>query len=356
MDLLACLLALLVVVEPTIANNATDAPQQRLLDASLSPGCPTSCASFHAGASTNSTMVCTYAKSGVGYLSETLHQGLACYPAYNCREDWNVCIQWIANTVQNTTHPNVEDNATTPPVTIPTTSPLSNLSDTSLLLAACQEITALQAGGSSGTVPPSDGWKPTSLGWRKGSGNIGCGWGSTYSNVDPTLSFSLADFGRVVKNGIGNAVECCMEAMKYEGVDMAHGGAAIRFDVYNGHCRIDRELMMRGNLDTSGGRPLNTLDHCGSAQDFFYWRPAAGAADAANLKSAGTCARRHNFTKVVHNNALKPLGRLPDGAEIPNRLPECNGDHPDMCYEALRYNAINTGQNYTTVLQVLYTV
>ena len=368
---LACLLALLAAVNPTNANNATDAPQQRLLDASLSPGCPTSCSSFHAGASINSTMVCTYAKSGVGYLSETLNQGLACYPAYNCREDWNVCLQWV----KNTTH------AETPPVTIPTTSPLSNLSDTSLLLAACQEITALQAGGSSGTVPPSGGWKPTSLGWRKGSGNIGCGWGSTYSNVDPDSSFSLADFGRVVKNGISDPVQCCMEAMKYEGVDMAHGGAAIRFDVYNGQCRIDRELMMRGNLDTSGGRPLNTLDHCGAVQDFFYWRPAAGAADAANLKSAGTvgkimsclvhvlsewrrqhscsflvalqlfscspfsqCAVRHNFTKVVHNNALKPLGRLPDGAEIPNRLPECNGAQPDLCHEALRYNAINTAE------------
>jgi hypothetical protein len=47
---------------------------------------------------------------------------------------------------------------------------------------------------------------------------------------------------------------------------------------------------------------------------------------------------------VVHNNALKPLGRLPDGAEIPNRLPECNGAQPDLCYEALRYNAINTAE------------
>ena len=113
---LACLLALLAAVNPTNANNATDAPQQRLLDASLSPGCPTSCSSFHAGASINSTMVCTYAKSGVGYLSETLNQGLACYPAYNCREDWNVCLQWV----KNTTHADPPRSPSPPPRPCPT--------------------------------------------------------------------------------------------------------------------------------------------------------------------------------------------------------------------------------------------
>ena len=54
-----------------------------------------------------------------------------------------------------------------------------------------------------------------------------------------------------------------MESMKYEAVDIKHGGAAIRFDLYNGKCRIDREIMLRGNLDSSGGRPLISLDHCG---------------------------------------------------------------------------------------------
>ena len=143
--------------------------------------------------------------------------------------------------------------------------------------------------------------------------------------------------------------------MKYEGVDIKHGGAAIRFDVYNGQCRLDRELMMRGNLDTSGGRPLSKLDHCGenglnengspngNPIDYFYWRPAAGAADAANLRSAGTCSIRHNFTRVTPTG-LQPTGRLPDGPEIPNRLPECNGAQPEMCLEKLRYNAINTAE------------
>jgi len=105
-----------------------------------------------------------------------------------------------------------------------------------------------------------------------------------------------------------------MEAMKYEGVDITHGGAAIRFDYYNGQCRIDREMMMRGNLDSSGGRPLSKLSHCGNdGIDYFYWRPAAGAADAANLRSAGTCAMRHNFTRVKPARVGKPMGRLPDG-------------------------------------------
>ena len=105
-----------------------------------------------------------------------------------------------------------------------------------------------------------------------------------------------------------------MEAMKYDGVDITHGGAAIRFDYYNGQCRIDREIMMRGNLDSSGGRPLSKLSHCGNdGIDYFYWRPAAGAADAANLRSPGTCAMRHNFTRVKPARVGKPMGRLPDG-------------------------------------------
>jgi len=311
--------------------NLTLGTEMDYLNPSQHPGCVTQCDSYHAGADINSTLVCTYQASGVGTLKQNVELGTACYPSYNCREDWNICIQW-----------KLTDNKS--PIGIPKDNPYHNLSNETALYNACSEITGLISGGNSGTKPPLGGWKPTSLGWRKGSGNIGCGWGSTFSSVERNSPYTLEDFGRIVINDFsGTEVDCCVESMKYEATDIKHGGAAIRFDLYNGACRIDRELMMRGNLDSSGGRPLNKLDHCGNdGIDFFYWRSAAGAADAANLQSSGICALRHNFTRVSPENAITPTGRLPDGSEIPNRLPECEGSQPQMCLESLRYNSINT--------------
>ena len=303
------------------------------LNPSQSPGCVTRCDSYHAGANINSTLVCTYQASGVGTLKQNVKLGTSCYPSYNCREDWNICIQWKLTDEKS-------------PTEISKNNPYHNLSNKTALYDACSEITKLVPGGNSGSKPPLGGWKPTSLDWRKGSGNIGCGWGSTFSSVERNSPYTLEDFGRIVINDFsGSEVDCCVESMKYEATDIKHGGAAIRFDLYNGACRIDRELMMRGNLDSSGGRPLNKLEHCGNdGVDFFYWRSAAGAADAANLQSSGICALRYNFTRVSPENAIKPMGRLPDGSEIPNRLPECEGSHPQMCLESLRYNSINTAE------------
>ena len=290
-------------------------------DKSNKLNCMSSCNSYHAGASINSTLVCTYQASGVGTLEQILEKGTACYPAYNCREDWNVCIQKNNNSYNQI-----------------------NLSNQTIINNGCKEILNLNSGGNSGDYPPIGGWVPTTLGWIKGSGNIGCGWGSTFSNVERNSRYSLTDFGRVeIYNFLGNDDDCCIEAMKYEATDISHGGAAIRFDLYNSVCRIDREIMMRGNLDTSSGRPLSKLEHCGNdGVDFFYWRNTAGSADASNLQIAGVCSKKYNFTRVTSENAIKPIGRLPDGSEIPNRLPECDGDHPEMCLESLRYNSINT--------------
>jgi hypothetical protein len=215
------------------------------LNPSKHSGCMTPCDSYHAGADINSTMVCTYQASGVGTLKQNVEKGTACYPSYNCREDWNICIQWKTTDEKS-------------PIGIPKDNPYYNLTNYTALYNACSEITGLISGGNSGTKPPSGGWEPTSLGWRKGSGNIGCGWGSTFSSVERNSPYTLEDFGRIELRGFsGNEVDCCMESMKYEATDIKHGGAAIRFDLYNGICRIDRELMMRGNLDSSGGRPLD---------------------------------------------------------------------------------------------------
>jgi len=342
----ALLLSLsLISTTATLRNVATE--EQQYLSPEKQNGCVSKCDSFHAGATKQSTLVCMFQASGVGTIEQNIERGNACFPAYNCREDWNVCINWNENDETTTTNNNNRDSKN---VVIPVTNPLANVSDLVKIRTSCEEITSLVAGGNSGATPPSGGWKPTSLGWHKGAGNIGCGWGSTFSNVAPNTDLTLSDFGRVEldpnqRQDITSEVDCCVEAMKYEGVGIARGGAAIRFDYYNGRCRIDRELMMRGNLDTSGGRPLNKLHHCGEdGVDFFYWRNSAGAADAANLRSAGRCALTHNFTRIEPLTATIPLGRIPDGSEIPNRLSECQGSQPEMCMETLRYNAINTAE------------
>jgi hypothetical protein len=274
------------------------------------PECVSDCVSYHGSA--DGPLVCMYQGSGVGTLKQNIDLGGQCFPPYNCREDWNVCVK----------------KHQTPP----------DMSST----AACGEILGLIAGGYNGGQPPPQGWKPTSHGWRKGSGNIGCGYGSTYNNVHPSKTLTMADFGRVELQGfVGDIVDCCKEAMKYDGVDIAHGGAAVRFDLYGTTCRIDRELMMRGNLDTSSGRPLDKIDACGATNDYLYWRPAAGAADAADLQNAGRCAHQYNFTKVTGTNTIKPKGRLPDGIELPNH--DCAQD-PSQCMQAVRYNSINTAE------------
>ena len=308
-----------------------------------------------------------------------------------------------------------------PPTKVPDANPYSDLKNEIKLRAACEEITKLVAGGTSGVVPPPGGWVPTSLDWRKGLGQVECGYGSTYQSVAPNTELTLADFGRIEKKNIKTEVDCCMEAMKYETTPLSKGGSAVRFDLAaDGTCRIDREVMLRGNLDGSGGHPLSKLVACGSSGyedwmpvtsvsaqgvvtipkgfttfapskgvvianaaeytikvgdtmrmnsppgqtcgsntestyevtavastteftlkihnddnntpptavtdaakctiadsaeknkyhktpdaviDYFYWKPAAGAADAANLKTAGVCTAKHGFTRVEGKNA-----------------------------------------------------
>ena len=96
---------------------------------------------------------------------------------------------------------------------------------------------------------------------------------------------------------------------------MSEGGTAIRFGVdENGKCLVDREKMMKGNLDTSGGRSAENLVPCGPDGTFLYWRHAAGSADASNLKSGGRCVAQGGFTRVVNvssGSATLPRGRIP---------------------------------------------
>ena len=128
---------------------------------------------------------------------------------------------------------------------------------------------------------------------------------------------------------------------------MAQGGKAVRFDVRNNVCRIDREMMMKGNLDSSTGFSMAYITPCGDDNEFFYWRHAAGNADGASLGSAGSCAARFNFTKVTSSENFLPMARLPQlGIEVPNHVGQCNDPtHSDynveLCQYGVQYNSIS---------------
>ncbi len=304
-------------------------------------------------------------------------KGVACFPPLGCGSDWNVCST-------------VDDLSATP---------MGQLHDADAVRAACEEITALAKGGESYSQPPAGGWQPSSLGWLKGTGNVGCGWGSTYWSISPDATpagdMDPSDLGRLELNDQDyDDVACCIAAMSYENSDIKTGGAAVRFDVHQvdgaGVCRLDRELMLRGNLDQSSGKALVSTNACGDDTEHFFFRPAAGAAGASNLRSAGRCVVANNFTKLVwprddprfadklaaNGAGLKPRGQLPmHGAELPNResvsslspciriLPlsppssvslsshilcptlrikdPCDGDN---CLEAVTWNTINTAE------------
>lgn len=207
----------------------------------------------------------------------------------------------------------------------------------------CSQISSLESGGAGGMFPPAGGWKPTENGWMKAEGTLSCGWGSTYSQIAPGSNGDLSLFGRVTAPADLDYL-CCLEAATYEGTPYSQGGAAIRFGVdEHGVCLIDREWMMKGNLDTSGGRPAYALQPCGPEGTHLYWRNAAGSADASNLKSGGQCVAQGGFKRVVNNSpgmATTPLGRIPYlGHEFPNH--ECNGD---ICNIQIRYNTINSAE------------
>ena len=332
----------------TVAFGQTDTEcdEQCVADAMLNKGslalCPAKCGTYRAGADTSNLMVCQYFGSGRGSITQRSTDGATCMPAYNCRDDWNLCVQWNNNTASATIFD--QDG-------LASDAPYANVGNATAMRAACEDITSLATQTTGSATPPSGGWAPTSLGWHKGEGNIGCGYGSTYGGTVPDGfdgdDLELTDYGRVEISGISDVVDCCVKAMEYEGATMAQGGKAVRFDVLNNVCRIDREMMMKGNLDSSTGFSMAYIVPCGDDDEFFYWRHAAGNADGASLGSAGSCAARFNFTKVTSSENFLPMARLPQlGIEVPNHIGICNDPahaeyDVEQCQFGVQYNSIS---------------
>ena len=174
-------------------------------------------------------------------------------------------------------------------------------------------------------------------------GSIGCGWGSTYWNVGPGVESST----RFTQHNVASVYDCCLVAQSLEsttidrrlqgvldrpifrrglvssgdggGRDLSAnnagaGGAAVRFQLRGTQCHVDREIMLRSNLDASSGKAMKDQGMCsfghlsatvtngvivaaGDGGDLF-WRDASGGAEASNLRSPGLCAKQNKFKQL----------------------------------------------------------
>ena len=169
------------------------------------------------GANADQLAICQYQASGVGTVDDNSENiGVSCYPSYNCRSDWTVCLQEPALLANNLVDESGEFTEAYPPTADD----------------ICGEITGLSGYGTA-----------TGLGgWIKGEGDLRCGWGATYGHVDPDADDGLP-YTEVYEN-IASEYDCCILAMGYETSDVEEGGAAIRFQLHDGVCNIDREQMV----------------------------------------------------------------------------------------------------------------
>jgi hypothetical protein len=323
-------------------------------EGSLSPGkqaeCPLPCSLFFAGATATDATVCQYAASGVGTAGQKADGGVSCFPSYNCGKDWTMCRQIPA--------------------------PSNPPAPSERAAAACAEIAGLNVGGD----------QPSPLGaWLKATGDLGCGWGSTYGNVDPycahdrpcaTEGWDGTSKPYTVEywndEGVQDEHSCCLKAMELEKTQFEEGGAAVRFQ-YRAHndydepghsCRIDRERFLHGNLDVSGsGKPMTVVRDatCGGEDTEYFYRMAAGASDASNMKPGGRCVveggfeRRRDVLGVMEGGvgSFLPAGKLPHhfegggfGAELPNH--NCaswpNQGGGQGCRGIIGYNGISDAE------------
>jgi len=304
------------------------------LDPSSSTSCPAKCRNYFAGARASDAMVCQKQASGVGTAEQNAALGVACYPAYGCGRDMITCVSqdWSGA-----------------------------LPDTSDAAAACAGLQGLTAEkpwtcgtAEEGRTACAHNQPNNAAGqWLKATADLNCGWGSTYGNVRPGYTGEPAP-ASVFFEGVTSDYECCLKAMQFETTSWSEGGAALLFqqglNLYGNsgdYCRVDREKIIYGNLDSSSGRSIKYQDtRCGDNN--FYYRHAAGAADAANLHTGGRCVLEGNFTRLALSSGTNlPKGELPEGWELPNhRCP----DNPtgfnvgSGCHVTVKFNTINDAE------------
>jgi len=89
----------LVDAQMTDTNDAASvAASGAILNKGSTAMCPARCGSYAGGADATNLLVCQTFGNGRGSNSQRAKEGAVCMPAYNCRDDWNPCVQWNNNT------------------------------------------------------------------------------------------------------------------------------------------------------------------------------------------------------------------------------------------------------------------
>ncbi|CAE7255810.1 unnamed protein product [Symbiodinium natans] len=298
----------------------------------INPGgstrCPSRCRRYFAGAGPGDGTICQKQASGVGTAQQNFEQGVACYPAYGCGRDMITCVDQAFE---------------------------GSLPDTSDAALACADLELVQAedpwtcGTAEESRPQCNSTANNNAGkWLKANGELGCGWGSTYGNTYPGYTGAGTPATEVFQ--VSSDFECCLKAMSFENSSWEDGGAALFFQRVGSSCRVDRETIIYANMDSSSGRSVKYQDtRCGLGEQFYY-RHAAGAADAANLHTGGRCVVDGGFTRLseLTSGTNLPGGEIPDGHELPNH--ECPEPDPSEtgfsynCNVTLRFNTINDAE------------
>lgn len=337
-----CLPALIVSLasdEEDITAMVLPSSAAKVLNASKSARCPLPCTTYYAGASESSPFVAQVFPSGIGDLGSDIK--VNCYPPYGVgapyTDDWNVCFQ---------------DNGVTTQAIPP------QKSAASICEELMDEIGSIDVDnlGSSGALGKRSTPETSTGRWMKGKAGIGCGWGANMGsglgelgvNTQAwTLEDWIANVGFQVKRwqtNVASEKACCEYAMSFEGTPWQEGGSAVRFQFSAGQCKVDRETMVRANLDRSSGLALRDTEVCGNGA--LYWRHATGGADAANLKGETMCQKNNGFEVLASSegSAYLPIGSLPDhftnqwGNEMPNH--HCSNWPHGNCRGVIGYNTI----------------
>eukprot|EP00441_Pelagodinium_beii_P040197 CAMPEP_0197631632 /NCGR_PEP_ID=MMETSP1338-20131121/8734_1 /TAXON_ID=43686 ORGANISM="Pelagodinium beii, Strain RCC1491" /NCGR_SAMPLE_ID=MMETSP1338 /ASSEMBLY_ACC=CAM_ASM_000754 /LENGTH=836 /DNA_ID=CAMNT_0043203135 /DNA_START=57 /DNA_END=2567 /DNA_ORIENTATION=+ len=327
-----------------MVTDTTTSPPGGVVDVDfgyLNPGgnatCRAKCKNYFAGAHSSDAFVCQKQASGVGTSQQNVEKGVTCFPAYGCGKDMITCV-------------NQDWKGTLPDPT-----------DASTACAGLDSLVAEQpwecGTEEEGREPCKHNQSNSAAGkWLKADGGLDCGWGSTYGNVAPGYEGSGIP-ATVMFEGVTSVYDCCVKAMQFENTPFEDGGAAIFFqhgrNIYGGtgdYCRVDRERLIYGNMDSSSGRSVKYAQRCGEEWGAeFYYRHSAGAADAANLHTGGRCVKEGNFSRESSFNpgSNLPAGELPEGWELPNH--KCP-DSPDEygpgsgCHVTMRINTINDAE------------
>ena len=200
---------------------------------------------------------------GVGDIDQPPARASRASPEFGCAADWNVC--YPDRDVAEAPTPDPDD--------------------------ACDEQSTLELGGGGGLFPPDGGYVPLANGgWMKSTGDIQLRLGLHVRCRSPTEDFSLEDYGRLERVLEGDQLAnpdkaCCLIANEYN--------SASREDGERRFARRERrvqELVSEEMMALTTSRALACTQACGDESDTYYWRHAAGSADASNLSSGGRFA------------------------------------------------------------------